>query len=296
MSRQRASGRLTKKIAGSEHGDEAQRDEGERRHVVQPRVDDDEVRSPDDRDRDRGEGVARRHGPHVGPDNREVPANNDASHDVASLHDRSGGAAVAPGGPVARLGRRGGGGRCGFTPSAVSQQIKKLERQTGSAVLERYGRGVLLTDHGERLADQGADLLDRMEQIESDLYSAGSVVGGRLRLAAFSTAVRGLVAPALSLVAADGYDLRLSLVELDPPLGMEAVASGQVDAALVHQWGDTPLAHPEHVELATIGVDVADILVPFGHRARSAVLGHPGGPRRRGVRVGARSGASATSG
>src|SRR6187455_1499791 len=147
----------------------------------------------------------------------------------------------------------------GFTPSAVSQQIKKLERQTGAAVLERYGRGV-------RLADQGADLLDRMEQIESDLYSAASVVGGRLRLAAFSTAVRGLVAPALSLVAADGYDLHLSLVELDPPLGMEAVASGQVDAALVHQWGDTPLAHPEHVELATIGVDVADILVPFGHR------------------------------
>ena len=64
----------------------------------------------------------------------------------------------------------------GFTPSAVSQQIKKLERQTGAAVLERYGRGVLLTDHGERLAGHGADLLDRMEQIESDLSSAGSVV------------------------------------------------------------------------------------------------------------------------
>jgi DNA-binding transcriptional LysR family regulator len=105
-----------------------------------------------------------------------------------------------------------------------------------------------------------------MEQIESDLHSAGSVVGGRLRLAAFSTAVRGLVAPTLSLVAADGHDLRLSLVELDPPLGMEAVASGQVDAALVHQWGDTPLAHPEHVAVAPIGVDVADIIVPVQHR------------------------------
>ena len=154
----------------------------------------------------------------------------------------------------------------GFTPSAVSQQIKKLERQTGAAVLERYGRGVLLTDHGERLADQGSDLLDRMERIESNLHAAGSVVGGRLRLAAFSTAVRGLVAPMLSLVAEDGHDLQLSLVELDPPLGMEAVASGQVDAALVHQWGDTALAHPEHVDVAAIGVDVADILVPSGHR------------------------------
>ncbi|MEP6649181.1 MAG: LysR family transcriptional regulator [Lapillicoccus sp.] len=154
----------------------------------------------------------------------------------------------------------------GFTPSAVSQQIKKLERQTGAAVLERYGRGVLLTDHGERLAEHGAELLDRMEQIESDLSSAGSVVGGRLRLAAFSTAVRGLVAPTLSLVAADGHDLQLSLVELDPPQGMDAVASGQVDAAIVHQWGDTLLAHPDHVEIVTIGVDVADILVPARHR------------------------------
>src|SRR5512133_1766394 len=161
----------------------------------------------------------------------------------------------------------------GFTPSAVSQQIKKLERQTGSAVLERYGRGVLLTDHGERLAEHGADLLDRMERIESDLSSAGSVVAGRLRVAAFSTAVRGLVAPMLSSVATDGHDLALSLVELDPPQGMEAVASGQADAALVHQWGDTPLAHPDHVEVTPIGVDVADILVPAGHRlaGRSSV-------------------------
>ena len=46
---------------------------------------------------------------------------------------------------VARFGGRGGRGRARFlrvhTVLAVSQQIKKLERQTGSAVLERYGRG-----------------------------------------------------------------------------------------------------------------------------------------------------------
>jgi len=154
----------------------------------------------------------------------------------------------------------------GFTPSAVSQQIKKLERQTGAPVLERYGRGVLLTEHGERLAEQGADLLERMERIESDLYASSSVVGGRLRLAAFSTAVRGLVAPMLSSVTVDGHDLELSLVELDPPQGMDAVASGQVDAALVHQWGDTPLWRPDHVEVMSVGVDVADILVPAAHR------------------------------
>ena len=34
----------------------------------------------------------------------------------------------------------------GYTPSAVSQQITKLERETRTTLLERHGRGVALTD------------------------------------------------------------------------------------------------------------------------------------------------------
>ena len=45
----------------------------------------------------------------------------------------------------------------GFTPSAVSQQIKRLERQTGVPLLERVGRGVMLTGHGRHLVDQGGE-------------------------------------------------------------------------------------------------------------------------------------------
>lgn len=153
----------------------------------------------------------------------------------------------------------------GFTPSAVSQQLKRLERQTGAPVLERHGRGVLLTEHGRRLADRGAELLASMEQLEADLQTAGSLVGGTVRLAAFSTAVRGLVAPMLERMAADAYGLEVALLEQDPPEALELVASGHVDAALVHTWGDTPLPRPEHLDLAAVGVDVADILVPASH-------------------------------
>ena len=186
-----------------------------------------------------------------------------------------------------RLGGRGGGG-----PRLHALGGVPADQEAGAAdrveqMLERYGRGVLLTDHGERLADQGADLLDRMEQIESDLYSAGSVVGGRLRLAAFSTAVRGLVAPALSLVAADGYDLRLSLVELDPPWGWRRSRP----ARSTRRWSTSGVTRPRPSRARRAGHD-------RGRRGRhpravrspprSAVLGDAGGPRRRGVRVGPR--------
>lgn len=154
----------------------------------------------------------------------------------------------------------------GFTPSAVSQQLKKLERQAGSPLLERYGRGVLLTGVGHRLADRGAEVLASMEALESDLAGATDEVTGRVRLAAFSTSVRGLVAPLLRQIAADGTPVEVTVVEQDPLEALDLVATGRVDLALVHHWGDTVLPVPAHVERVGIGTDTADILVPSAHR------------------------------
>ena len=45
------------------------------------------------------------------------------------------------------------------TTSAVSQQIAKLERETGQQLLAKNGRGVRLTDAGRLLADHAARIL-----------------------------------------------------------------------------------------------------------------------------------------
>src|SRR6202453_763011 len=140
----------------------------------------------------------------------------------------------------------------GFTPSSVSQQIKRLERQTGVPLLERVGRGVMLTRHGRHLVEQGTRLLSDLEELQSGLHEQAGTVAGHVRLAAFSTAMRGLVAPALPPVLRAHPHLRVTLTEREPWDTVSLVASGQADLGVAHSWGDLPLPIPDHVTSITL--------------------------------------------
>jgi DNA-binding transcriptional LysR family regulator len=153
----------------------------------------------------------------------------------------------------------------GFTPSAVSQQVKRLEQQTGVPLLERVGRGVMLTDHGHYLVEHGGRLLTAMEEIESGLRRQASGVSGRIRLTAFSTAMRGLVAPIVGDLRTKHPDLEVLLTEREPWETIDLIATGQSDIGVVHRWGDVPLAIPDHLVADVVGVDVADVILNRDH-------------------------------
>lgn len=153
----------------------------------------------------------------------------------------------------------------GFTPSAVSQQVKRLEKQTGVPLLERVGRGVMLTGPGRRLVADGSRLLTDLEELESGLHRESARVAGRLRVAAFSTAMRGLLAPVVHDLLRAHRDLTVTLTEREPWDTVDLVASGQQDLGIVHSWGDVPLRVPGHLVGVTIARDVADVIVPRGH-------------------------------
>jgi DNA-binding transcriptional LysR family regulator len=153
----------------------------------------------------------------------------------------------------------------GYTPSAVSQQVKRLERQTGVPLLERVGRGVMLTRHGRHLVEAGARLLTDLESVESGLHRQAGAVAGRLRVTAFSTAMRGLVAPVVRRLRDAHPDLTLALTEREPWDTVDLVASGQTDVGVVHSWGDLPLAIPDHLTTTPLTRDVADVVVAHDH-------------------------------
>src|SRR3954463_7062101 len=84
----------------------------------------------------------------------------------------------------------------GFTASAVSQQIKRLEREVGVPVLAPAGRGVVLTPAGQAIVDSAPEVFQALEHCAEAARSvADGAPRGILRIVAFSTGIRGLIAP-----------------------------------------------------------------------------------------------------
>lgn len=155
----------------------------------------------------------------------------------------------------------------GFSPSAVSQQIKKLEKQSGVTVLERHGRGVLLTDRGMALAEYGRRILGELEELQATLLADPAKPSGVLRLVAFSTACRGLVGPMLGKLGPTlaGTGLEVRVVAEDPREAVQRVATGEADLGVVHNWHSVPLVIPENMVHEDLCLDTADVLLNSAH-------------------------------
>ncbi|MFF6777693.1 LysR family transcriptional regulator [Streptomyces sp. NPDC012637] len=153
----------------------------------------------------------------------------------------------------------------GYTPSAVSQQIAKLERETRTTLLERSGRGVRLTDDARQLADTAERLLAMVEEAEVRLEERRGLPAGRLRIGCFPSAARGLMPRVLADLARRHPALDARLTEVDPHLSVDLVGRGVLDLAVAHDWDIAALPVPPGVEQAVVGDDGCDVLVPRDH-------------------------------
>src|SRR5690349_15393227 len=142
------------------------------------------------------------------------------------------------------------------TTSAVSQQLAKLERETGQKLLERNGRGVRLTDAAHLLVTHAEGILSLVERAEADLEAHRGVVVGELSVAAFPTAIRGLIPAALASLRAAHPELRVLIREYDPSVSLPLVTRGDVDLAIVQDWNNEPIPVLEGLVKGAICEDV----------------------------------------
>ncbi|WP_130796635.1 LysR family transcriptional regulator [Streptomyces otsuchiensis] len=156
----------------------------------------------------------------------------------------------------------------GYTPSAVSQQVAALERQAGTALLERVGRGVRPTAAGLLLTEHAALISSAVSRAETALADLRAGRTGRLSVRYFATAGSTLVAPALARLRAAHPGVRADLRLTDPEDPLQEVLRGRADLAVV--------VHPptrevgEGVRLVHLLDDPYAAVLPAGHRLAGA--------------------------
>ncbi|WP_433539824.1 LysR family transcriptional regulator [Streptosporangium sandarakinum] len=129
-----------------------------------------------------------------------------------------------------------------FTPSAVSQQLAVLEREAGTALLERTGRRVRLTPAGVALVGHAEAVLERLEQAAAELAAARTDLTGTVRIGAFPTATRAILPAALAALNRDHPGLEPMVDEIDPAEVAPRLRAGDLDVALVHEYDFVPAA------------------------------------------------------
>jgi DNA-binding transcriptional LysR family regulator len=120
-----------------------------------------------------------------------------------------------------------------YTPSAVSQHIAALERETGTRLLERIGRRVRPTPAGALLAGYAGEILSRVADAEAALVALTDGRTGRIRLATFGSAGTGLVPPAVARFRGHHPDVDLQLTLAEQPDALSALREDQADLAVV---------------------------------------------------------------
>src|SRR4051794_4744093 len=151
-----------------------------------------------------------------------------------------------------------------FTPSAVSQQLAQLQREAGVELFRRSGRRLELTDAGRMLAERASGVLGELEALEAGLASLAGEVRGVVRVAAFQTATRALVMPALPRLAADYPELRVELIELEAEDSLPLLARGGVDVAIAEEYEHAPRPHQPELHRDDLRADELVLTLPRG--------------------------------
>ncbi|WP_030277465.1 LysR family transcriptional regulator [Streptomyces sp. NRRL B-24484] len=155
----------------------------------------------------------------------------------------------------------------GVTPSAVSQQLRLLEEETGIRLLERTGRSVHLTPAGRRLTRDTEHVLAALEHARARLHTEVENPAGPLRLACFPSALVPVAAPLGKALEGTCPGLRLHITEAEPEAAVRLLLQRRADIALLYRYSNLATPPPHGVETRTLRTDPLVAVLPNDHPA-----------------------------
>lgn len=156
----------------------------------------------------------------------------------------------------------------GYTPSAVSQQVRKLEAQLKHTLIERHSRGIRLTEAG-RIVAQHAERIDiQLSSMDSALEDLSGLRAGSLSMATFPTAAATIVGSAVAAFRKTYPDVHINLRSDFLSSVLPMLLKRDVGLAVVWQYPAVPWQATE-IDRMKLGDDRAVLVVPKFHELAS---------------------------
>ncbi|MFD2766218.1 LysR substrate-binding domain-containing protein [Micromonospora eburnea] len=161
----------------------------------------------------------------------------------------------------------------GYSPSTVSQQLAILEKDAGTPLFEKAGRGVRLNDAGHLLAQHARVLLSAAEAAEADLAALSGDIRGTVRAGGLQSAARRLLVPAVARMMVDHPQVRLEIFELELEQTLPGLRLGAVDLVIGDEYDGHPRPRPAGLRYALLLEEPLKVVLPATHP-----LARSGGP------------------
>ncbi len=153
----------------------------------------------------------------------------------------------------------------GYTVSAVSEQVSRLEAEAGSALFEKVGRGVRPTAAGLLLAEHAERVLGAVDDAETALADLRAGRTGRLRVVSFHSAGESLLPLAIARFRRTHPQVAVSPILDETEGALRRLRAGDVELVVVVEpfgVGDEPRDDVLRVHL---GDDEYRLLLPREH-------------------------------
>ena len=151
-----------------------------------------------------------------------------------------------------------------LTPSAVSQQLKVLARESGISLLEQNGRGVRLTDAGRALVLRADEVIAAVDRAQDEMASRRGTSVGSVRVAMFPSATALLLPHLLTVMSDSGIEIVATDIDLTYPEAPELLSDH--DLVLTHRDERAPALASPRVTVEALMREPIDVVVPPGHR------------------------------
>jgi molybdate transport repressor ModE-like protein len=125
-----------------------------------------------------------------------------------------------------------------YSPSAVSQQLRRLEKEVGQPLLQRQARGMTPTDAGHVLAGHARKVIRQLSAAEADLAEIAGLRRGRLELGTFPTVGSSFLPLAVSEFRKLYPAIHLSVHSAREDELVDMLESGRVGLSLLwdYEW------------------------------------------------------------